>query len=125
MENNLENKERFFVLYWGQKVLKTSTQLVNVSNVWNLKHESFYLELTPLSEISDEDAIEISMIFSDNQNLCKELHADRGRRILNSGKVKIKSIDYLRSKGYALPYMDLSVEDLINYGWIKLRTNGK
>ena len=28
--------------------------------------------------------------------------------------------DYLRSKGYALPYMDLSVEDLIEYGWIKL-----
>ena len=34
-------------------------------------------------------------------------------------------IDYLRSKGYALPYMDLSVEDLISYGWIKLKVNGK
>ena len=28
--------------------------------------------------------------------------------------------DFLRSKGYALPWMDLSVEDLQNYGWIKL-----
>lgn len=28
--------------------------------------------------------------------------------------------DYLRSKGYALPYMDLSVKDLQDYGWIKL-----
>lgn len=28
--------------------------------------------------------------------------------------------DFLRSKGYALPYMDLSINDLIEYGWIKL-----
>ena len=29
--------------------------------------------------------------------------------------------DYLRSKGYALPWMDLSVEDLVEYGWVKLK----
>lgn len=29
--------------------------------------------------------------------------------------------DYLRSKGYALPWMGLSVEDLVNFGWIKLK----
>jgi hypothetical protein len=28
---------------------------------------------------------------------------------------------YLHSKGYALPWMDLSVEDLIEYGWIKIK----
>lgn len=32
----------------------------------------------------------------------------------------IKALDYLRSKGYALPYMGLSVEKQIEYGWIKL-----
>lgn len=31
--------------------------------------------------------------------------------------------DYLRSKGYVLPYMDLSVEDLIEYNWVKLKEN--
>ena len=38
---------------------------------------------------------------------------------------KIGSIecDYFRSKGYALPYMDLSVEDLVKYGWVKLKEN--
>ena len=35
----------------------------------------------------------------------------------------IQSLDYLRSKGYAVPYMDLSVEDLVEYGWIKLKEN--
>jgi len=29
--------------------------------------------------------------------------------------------DYLRSKGYVLPWRDLSVQDLIDYGWIKIK----
>ena len=35
----------------------------------------------------------------------------------------IQSLDYLRSKGYAPPYMDLSVEDLVEYGLVKLKEN--
>ena|SRR5690606_29772386 len=30
-------------------------------------------------------------------------------------------IDYLRSRGYALPFMGLSVEELVNRGWVKLK----
>ena len=30
------------------------------------------------------------------------------------------TIDFLRSKGYVLPFMGLSVETLIEYGWVKL-----
>ena len=33
----------------------------------------------------------------------------------------LKMSDYLRTKCYALPWMDLSVEDLIEYGWVKLK----
>jgi hypothetical protein len=29
-------------------------------------------------------------------------------------------VDYLRSKGYALPFMEYSVEDLVSFGWVKL-----
>lgn len=35
----------------------------------------------------------------------------------------LKISDYLRSRGYALPWMGLSVEQLISYGWIKLKDN--
>ena len=28
--------------------------------------------------------------------------------------------DFLRSKGYALPWMGLSVEKLVEYGWVVL-----
>lgn len=31
------------------------------------------------------------------------------------------AIDYLRSKGYALPYLGISVEEQIEFGWIKLK----
>lgn len=37
----------------------------------------------------------------------------------------IKALDYLRSKGYALPYMGLTVEKQIEYGWVKLSTDAK
>ncbi|MDV3490968.1 hypothetical protein CMV03_07160 [Elizabethkingia anophelis] len=30
-------------------------------------------------------------------------------------------IDYLRSRGYALPWMEISVQKLIEYGWVKLK----
>lgn len=33
----------------------------------------------------------------------------------------IEVSDFIRSKGYALPWRDLSVQDLIDYGWIKLK----
>lgn len=32
----------------------------------------------------------------------------------------LKCYDYLRSKGYALPYLSLTVSDLVEFGWIKL-----
>ena len=38
-------------------------------------------------------------------------------------ELSIKTGDYFRSKGYALSYMGLSVEDLVEYGWIKLKEN--
>lgn len=33
----------------------------------------------------------------------------------------LRIFDYLRSKGYALPWMGVSVEKQIEYGWIKLK----
>jgi len=35
--------------------------------------------------------------------------------------ITLNAYDYLRSKGYALPYMGLSVEELIEYGWVELK----
>ena len=123
-ENTLENKAKFFAQYWGQHVLYFSSDFLR--KIDNLTLDSVenddYLELKPLSQISDEDAIKISKEFpnfkSDIRNSVKELFQE-----FDVLELSMETGDYLRSKGYALPWMDLSVEDLVEYGWVKLKEN--
>lgn len=128
MENTLENRARFFSLYYGvKKVLKiTPTQNETIGKGgWNLRHPDFYLELKPLSSITDEDAIEVSTIWGSEvpskiigRSLVLRI-AGASPKIETEFRNAIGVIDYLRFKGYALPFMGLSVEKMIEYGWIK------
>lgn len=90
------------------------------------------LILTPLSHISDEDCILIFNKFY--PNAIRYADSEKIYDIKNAIKSNFSEdviidedfifyTDFLRSKGYALPYMDLSVEDLVEYGWIKLKEN--
>ena len=123
-QNTLENKARFFAQYFGQHVLYFSSDFLR--KIDNLTLDSIenddYLELKPISQISDEDAIEVSKEYpafgSDIRNSVKELFKE-----WNVLELSIETGDFLRSKGYALSYMDLSVEDLVEYGWVKLKEN--
>lgn len=114
-EINNENKSKFFALYWGQKVVKDkSSQLLYVSPNINLEHESWFLTLKPLSAISDEDVEIIDLGLEDyNEDGWWNKHGDFYWWASTD-------VDYLRSKGYALPWMGLSVEEMIQAGWIKL-----
>lgn len=132
LENTLENKARFFALYWGQQVLKTDysnriyktgTEL-SVSYITIYEHRSYYLELTPLSQISDEDVKGLTNSFMRTKKelldyYCSESHGQALKMLFKD--LKPEDYDYLRSKGYALPWMGLSVDDLVNYGWVKLK----
>ena len=136
LENTLENKAKFFAQYWGQYVLYfTSDFLRKIDNLTldSIENDD-YLELKHISQISDEDAIEVSKIFGLGHlsGAIKELILSIFRTSINDSgttsstngiKNWLHVFDYLRSKGYALPYMDLSVEDLVEYGWIKLKEN--
>lgn len=62
-------------------------------------------------------------------NFYKTEKRDFRSHTINIGKVNLSAsrpiayiiiVDYLRSKGYAIPYMGLTVEKQIEYGWIKL-----
>jgi hypothetical protein len=60
--------------------------------------------------------------FKEVVNICQKIVSaiiDGNHRGFDTNII-IKSHQYLVSKGYALPYMGLSVEQLIEYGWIKL-----
>lgn len=132
MKNTLENKAKFRAQYYGQKVLRLngSDSIKRIGSDIALRglidEEGFYLELTPLSQITDEDAKniefvfnvpfnEVELTFDDNLNWIAKYNG-----LENYGVLFLRHIDYLRSKGYALPYMGLSVDQQMEYGWIKL-----
>lgn len=147
-QNTLENKARFFAQYFGQHVLYFSSDFLRkIDNLTldNIENDDF-LELKPLSQISDEDVIQGIMItynktYDELGEILEVKHYNTFSSITTTragenfkthrsfhhwnGDRKIGSMecDYLRSKGYALPYMDLSVEYLVEYGWIKLKEN--
>jgi hypothetical protein len=134
MENTIENKAKFFAQYYGQNVLIGYAVVPFIINTHHLgedyliKHETDedfnrvpYLELTPLSQITKEYAEHCSLLYGRN-NPCDLMWVN----ILNglSGreeKLTQPVVDYLRSKGYALPYMGISIEKQLEYGWIKLK----
>lgn len=107
-ENTLENKRKFFAQYWGQKILLHVIDdddihlLLNNEMDYDVKNWLLYLK--PVSQISDEDAINLGYGYASHL----KSNLDR-------------NIDQLRNLGYALPWMDLSVEDLVEYGWVKLK----
>ena len=148
LENTLENKAKFFAQYWGQYVLYfTSDFLRKIDNLTlDSVENDDYLELKPLSQISDEDVIQgITYLYNktyedlgeilevkhyntfssitttrtgENFKTYRSIHHWKGTKRIRSAEA-----DYLRSKGYALSYMNLSVEDLVEYGWVKLKEN--
>lgn len=115
MENNLENKAKFFAQYFNsQAIWRTSELNENVDEVtWELKNfkylnETDYLELKPFSSITDEDAKKIGFRDSDHFKF-------------DASPANWK--DELRLLGYAVEWVNLSVEKQLEYGWIKLKNN--
>lgn len=126
MENTLENKTKFFAQYWGQQVLSwsgdTSSHRFNIIGKSNLPiRKGDYLELKPLSAISDEECLQISKWLENNESGFDA----RPCNIKTYARVYARKCyyvsDYLRSKGYAIPFMGISVEQLIEYGFVKLK----
>lgn len=130
IQNNLENKAKFFAVYWGQTVLNSDRYgkefIISYFNPGQSNVDgivpgcNYHLELTPLSAITDEDHNVII------QNKIMNPHLPKGDVELDGriGGIHLSDIttcDYLRSKGYALPWMGLSVEQQIEFGWVKLK----
>jgi len=154
MENTLENRIAFLGLYIEQ--VKKEACLVDIrpSSIITIQIQvDKPIELTPLSQITDEDAIEVAKLqaptFDSQSKVLRfdnsiEIHRlnyvvkitheistfHRGILLMVGGSVQnmyahdcLVFIDYLRSRGYALPYLDASVEDLVKKGWVKLKSH--
>lgn len=144
-QNTLENKAAFFAQYWGQEVcvyppngLAGKFGGINIVSwmISSVDISDFYLQLTPLSQISDEDVMEVAKIFNIGHLKGSTVPLIKGiLQALDGNTPKSETTefvlhwlhaqDFLRSKGYAVPWRDLSVEDLVSYGWVKLKTEQK
>ena len=114
---NNEYKAKFFAQYWGQIILSDGIELGgNVGDHDN----GLFLELISLRSLTKRDADIVGNIcgFDMNPKYKKEIlseHIEEGRLF------PLQVFDYLRSKGYAAPWMGLSVKRMIKEGWIKLK----
>ena len=111
-------KCRFFAQYWGTKTMYVGgVGLVEVGKGgWNLKHPDFFLQLKPLSKITDEDAISMYRGLERNYESSNQFLED----YKSIGFLEQSEVDFLRSKGYAVPYMEYSVDELVKIGWVQL-----
>jgi hypothetical protein len=127
-----ELKAQFFALYWNQRVMSRlyngKSRLNNVKvDALSLSDEKNntgdYIELKPLSTISDEDAIEIGKLAGDDS---EDYEKEYGKGyykmyLLDFAMYQSKFTDILRSKGFAIDWRGISVEEMIKAGWIKLK----
>lgn len=177
MEKEITNeiKAKIFAQYLGQNILIGKTiqgaKIVTgftISVISAGESPSLKLLVTPLSKITDEDAIEVAKMacYEIQNEQYDEIHTTNkickaGRRIdlmgrtffsvwftkhgiarcivqiyengdvvnqiNNDGYFKFqptknqcKIHQYLQSKGYAMPYLDYSVEDLVRFGVYQL-----
>ncbi len=135
MENTTENKRIFFAQYYGQDVLwrdlstaKNDGKKIGIVSGNNITLLSInYLLLKPLNVISDEDVIELTkIIYKENYVFDYDVFHLSWERITKKlvlqtpNLLNVECYQYLQSKGYALPFRNLSVKELEFYGWIRL-----
>lgn len=141
MENNLTDKALFFAHYLKQEIFMMPDwehfndkrqmpvdPVYLIRGSYNLK--AGYLVLTPLQAITDEDAVEVARIGCFIEvDIISFYESEDG--LTWTIKFKNKNshteptpsfvLDYLRSRSYALPFMGVSVETLVQWKWIKLK----
>lgn len=137
-ENTPENKAAFFAQYWAQQIceyrfvmnafdfVKTDTLIKSGTPI-----DNWSLYLTPLSSITDEDAVEVDKICRFSYSKFPEFIGKEIRNwlIFNGtglGNTShkwdfLKAADYLRSRGYLIQWRDLTPDQLISYGWVKVK----
>ena len=138
-----EIKQKIFTLYWGQEIviMPHFTKPQEPMCVFQYWYDEIFesvtvgdescLHLKSLQSITDEDAIECGFMQCDDESSANYGMSASGCFVdaLSSpnfyGILDLHAIDYLRSRGYALPYMDWSVDELIESGVFKLKEDKK
>lgn len=133
MKNTIENKLRLSALYYGIKAARSEhwnkslpSNTVYPELFSNSEHK-FYLELKPLSQISDEEAISAIMIsLRELKNMFKGEVIEAIKYYKTATGFDHAEADYLRGNGYVLDYTTpegetITVSEMIDFGWVKIK----
>ncbi len=125
VEINLETKAKFFAQYWGQDILCSDMYgdggTIYSATMRDSSIKNEWLELKSLSDISDEDAIELGYSTCNDQLNANYGMSPSGCFLDENGHMDeflSSDVDFLRSRGYLVPWMGLSCEELIEAGWV-------
>lgn len=119
MENRKEF-ERFAVLYWGQKVLRSGNYGPDIiSGGYNLQHTSFFLQLRSIESLTDEGFKKLESLGGSTYPTL-ETYKPYAIRCVKNHRITPIELDYLRSIGIAVPFMNYGVEQMIEMGWVKI-----
>jgi len=128
MTNTIENKLRFFDAYSGQKIFRYSwnDNLYTNRCIDSDESDKYTAELKSLSDISDDDLLWLgrnandypNSNYKDDLNYCKDLVR---RYLSRPPMMNYECVDYLRSRGYLLPFMGLAVEQILAYKWAVIK----
>ena len=134
MENTIENKRLFVASHWGQhifnyddgsghfKKLEVSFRALRDCNAYD------YLSLRDVKSITDSECIEFYNYLFYTVDTSDESKIEYIRDTLKDEDFEDdwgmrSSYDFLRSKGFAVPFMGMSIDKLVEYRWIKLEEN--
>lgn len=140
MKNTIENKTKFFALYLGQEIAYQKDNQTKFDLDWRILSEEFdsltnyYIKLKPYTELSKEDAnklvFHLGTVIDLNQIIQEPSHKLLVEILNNYSRVGILSklptglADEMRLLGYAYPWNDISIEEMIEWEWIDLEDNG-
>lgn len=146
MENDKQEKAAFFAQYWGQNVHRYPDHInVHTFDVNGNCGIDDYLELLPLSAITDDHAIEVAqrlcpyMIVKDayftDGKIPKLWFKAKGRwggakfvsrsEFVGSIWNNARCADYLRKNGFLIQYDNYTPQQLLDMGWAKLKSNNQ
>lgn len=135
MENTQENKNKYITQHWGQPVGRCYFNRIRTIGDTYQPEPIDYLQLKSLELITEEQARKITKLYM-SPRILKIIQ--RGKTIQEEDywQVILLSItvygqsaqcikdrrvyQYLQANGYALPYEDLSIEELIEYDWLRI-----
>lgn len=138
MKNTLENKLRFFATYYPQEIyfydlaneFDVAVFAKNLGETFVGK-TSFHSIVTIEREKLSESWLLLNSISAITKKIASEIQKEFPEEpFLDMMLMEIKSdasmmppylLDMLREKGFLLSFGDLSIEQLIEYGWAKLK----